>query len=77
MALVRTHILGAGHSFMAFAASRSLPIFCFSDVLCVFAYAANARLEQLRAIKLLEDDSVIEASVHELLRKPVDEMSWC
>ena len=29
--------------------SEPLPIFCFSDVLCVFAYAANARFEQLRA----------------------------
>jgi len=29
--------------------SEPLPIFCFSDILCVFAYAANARLEQLRA----------------------------
>ena len=27
--------------------SEPLPIFCFSDVLCVFAYAANARFEQL------------------------------
>ena len=28
--------------------NESLPIFCFSDVLCVFAYAANARFEQLQ-----------------------------
>jgi len=27
--------------------NEPLPIFCFSDVLCVFAYAANARFEQL------------------------------
>jgi predicted DsbA family dithiol-disulfide isomerase len=29
--------------------SEPLPIFCFSDVLCLFAYAANARFEQLHA----------------------------
>ena len=27
--------------------NQPLPIFCFSDVLCIFAYAANARLVQL------------------------------
>jgi predicted DsbA family dithiol-disulfide isomerase len=29
--------------------SELLPIFCFTDVLCVFAYVANARFEQLHA----------------------------
>jgi predicted DsbA family dithiol-disulfide isomerase len=29
--------------------NEPLPIICFSDVLCVFAYAANARFEQLHA----------------------------